>query len=217
MKTLRFWGSSLVALLITVSANAQPQQAGPTYQVDKDSSRVYIRVNRTNRLGHNHGVEGKLSAGKLVMGGAGSLVFDMTTFTADTAQARRYVGLDASFSDSDKVNSNMRGAEVLDVNRFPQASCNITSIMPADRQAPGAGGRYMVDGQFTLHGKTKTIRFLTELKGTNQAGVARLTGWFKILQSDYAIKPFSAAGGVIGIEDELIIYGDLVLRLDNGR
>jgi polyisoprenoid-binding protein YceI len=75
----------------------------------------------------------------------------------------------------------------------------------------------MIDGQFTLHGKTRTIRFLTELKGTNTPGVARLTGWFKILQSDYGMKPFSAAGGVIGIEDELVIYGDLILRPDNGR
>ncbi len=215
MKSIRCVFLSFASLALTLSANAQ--QPGPTYQVDKDSSRVYIRVNRTNRLGHNHGIEGKLASGTLVMGGAGNLVFDMTTFTADTAQARRYVGLDGSFSDSEKVNSNMRGSEVLDVNRFPQASLNVTAVSPADKQAAGAGGRYIVDGQFTLHGTTKAIRFLTEFKGTNQPGVTRLTGWFKILQSDYGIKPFKAAGGVIGIEDELVIYGDLVLRLDNGR
>ncbi len=217
MKTLRWTGLSLFAFATVVCSNALAQQAGPNYKVDTDSSRVYIRVNRTNRLGHNHGVEGKLASGAMVLGGAGSLVFDMTTFTADTPQARQYVGLDGTFSDAHKVNTNMRGTEVLDVNRFPQASCKITSIMPADHQAAGAAGRYMVDGQFTLHGVTRTIRFLTELKGTTTPGVARLTGWFKIQQSNYGIKPFAAGGGVIGIEDELVIYGDLVLRLNNNN
>ena len=214
MKSLRWLFASFGLLALAVSAHAQQ---APAYQIDTDSSRVYIRVNRTNRLGHNHGVEGKLSGGAMVLGGTGNLVFDMTTFTADTAQARRYVGLDGTFSDADKVNANMRGSEVLDVNRYPQASFNMTGIAPVDNQAAGAGGRYVIEGQFTLHGTTRTVHFTTELKGTDTPGVGRLTGSFKILQSNYGIKPFSAAGGIIGIEDELIIYGDLILRPKNGN
>jgi polyisoprenoid-binding protein YceI len=191
---------------------AEPPTAN--YQVDTNASRIYVKVMRTNRLGHNHGVEGKLSSGSLKFGGKGNFTFDMTSFTADTAAARKYVGLDASFNANDarKVNANMRGAEVLDVARHPQATLEITEAGPADKQAAGAPGRYVIGGQFTLHGVKRKVRFLTELAGTQQAGAMRLRGWFTIQQTQFGITPFSVAGGAIGIEDELTIYGDLILR-----
>jgi hypothetical protein len=192
----------------------QAAPAGPKYVVDTEESRVFIRVNRSNRLGHNHGIEGKLNWGLLVLGSGGKLIFDMNSFSADTPRARKYVGLDADFADAGKVSAKMRSSVVLDVARFPQATFAIKSINPADNQTVGAAGRYMLDGDFTLHGRTRPIRFLTEMAGTNTPGVARMTGWFKVLQSDYGIKPFSVMGGTISIENELIIYGDLVLRLD---
>jgi hypothetical protein len=210
MKTLRSLTLSAVALVLALPAFAQ--NPGPTVKVDTDASRVFIRVNRTNRLGHNHGVEGMLAEGTLTLGGAGKLVFDMNTFNADTARARQFFGFEGSGSSVEKVNANMRGGEVLDVGQFPKATCTITSILPVDKQAPGAAGRYVIDGQFTLHGVTQNVRFLTELQATNTAGVTKLVGWFKIKQTDYGIKPYSVAGGTIGIEDELEIHGDLLLR-----
>jgi len=206
---------SIRTLLIVVFCLASTARAEDTksagFEVDKDDSRVYIKVTRTNRLGHNHGVEGKLASGSLTVGGKGSLVFDMSTFTADTAQARKYVGLDADFSASDarKVNANMRGEECLDVARYSQASFAISKMYPAPN---AAAGHYILEGQFTLHGVTKPLRLLTETAATNQKGVFALRGWFQIHQSDYGMKPFSVAGGVIAIKDELTIYGDLILR-----
>ena len=152
--------------------------------------------------------------GALTPGGTGKLVFDMSTFEADTAQARRYVGLDADFSASDarKVNANMRGPEVLDVKRYPQAAFAMTSMKPLDGQAPGAIGKYELSGQFTLHGVTHPIQFTATLANVGARDVLSLQGQFTIAQSSYGIKPFSAAAGVIGIEDELTIYGGLFLR-----
>ena len=90
----------IVVFCLASTAHAEDTKSA-SFEVDKDASRVYIKVTRTNRLGHNHGVEGKLASGSLAVGGKGSLVFDMSTFAADTAQARKYVGLDADFSASD--------------------------------------------------------------------------------------------------------------------
>jgi polyisoprenoid-binding protein YceI len=209
MHWLRFILITLSGLFASVAYAEDPKPAA--FEVDKNASRVYVKVTRTNRLGHNHGVEGMLASGSLTVGGKGSLVFDMTTFTADTAQARKYVGLDADFSVSDarKVNENMRGADCLDVGRHPKASFEVTAMFAAPNQP---AGRYFLDGQFTLHGVTRPLRLLTETVATNQAGVFGLRGWFKVKQSDYGVKPFSVAGGVIAIEDELTIYGDLILR-----
>jgi polyisoprenoid-binding protein YceI len=204
----------LMAMVIGSLATTAQAQTSPTYEVDTTASRVYIRVDRTNRLGHNHGVEGTLSSGSVTPGGAGKFVFDMTTFTADTAQARKYVGVDGTVAaaDANKVNDNMRGAQVLDVTRFPTATFTINSCNPADRQAVGAAGRYLLDGQFTLHGVTRQIQLLAELAGTNTPGVASLKGWFKIKQTDFGIRPFAAAAGAVGIEDTITIYGDLYLK-----
>src|SRR5690242_21894851 len=113
--------TALVAALTLAAGAARSQTA---YQVATGSSRVYIKVTSATRLGHNHGVEGRLASGEVVLGGPGTLVFDMTSFTADTPQARQYVGLpdQLSASDAAKVNANMRGGDVLDVGRYPQAA-----------------------------------------------------------------------------------------------
>jgi polyisoprenoid-binding protein YceI len=75
----------------------------------------------------------------------------------------------------------------------------------------------MIGAKFTLHGVSQPVHILTEMKATGTPGVVRLTGSFTIQQTDYGIKPYSAAGGAIGIENELTIYGDLILRLDAGK
>ncbi len=203
----------------TPTGQAKPQQppAGPTYIVDLEDSRVFTFVTRSNRMGHDHGIEGKLSYGKLVLGSGGKLIFDIKSFSADTPRARKYFGLDPEFADAGSVTKKMKSMAVLDVDKFPQATFDINSLKPADNQLVGAAGRYLLDGQFTLHGRKRSLQLVAELKGTNTPGVARMSGKFNILQTDYGIKPFSVMVGAIGIENELAIYGDLVLRLDQGQ
>ena len=134
-------------LLLSGQPPSQGQQSvGVNCQVDASSSRVYARVDAASRLGHVHGVEGRLASGTISLTAGGELVFDMTSFQADTAQARQYVGLDAKVpSEAHKVTSNMLGADVLDVSRYPRAVYSITSIRPVDGQAAGQPGRYQFE------------------------------------------------------------------------
>src|SRR5205823_94917 len=67
--------------------------AGPSYEVDSKSSRIYVKVGTATRLGHEHGVQGSLKSGKLSLGGGGEFIFDMASFIADTTEARERVGL----------------------------------------------------------------------------------------------------------------------------
>jgi polyisoprenoid-binding protein YceI len=190
-------------------------QAPGMLQVDTEKSRVYARVDAATRLGHNHGIVGNLAAGRVTLGGAGDLAFDMSSFVADTAEARQRVGLDANFSASDakKVNENMRGSDVLDVARFPRAVYKIASMRPLDGQAAGAPGRYMVSGTFTLHGVSQQAPFEATVAATQQPGVFRMSGEFTIRQTSYNMQPYSAMGGLVKISDEMKIWGDLVLVL----
>lgn len=202
-----------LGLLANVRGQSPPRAATPPTpaagQIDTQLSRTYIRVGKTG-LGHEHGVEGRIKSGTLKLGsssGAGEIVFDTTSFQADTPTARQYVGLQGT-TDADtqrQVNANMLGADVLDVRSYPTATFTVHSIQPLS--AKGVATQYRLDGDFTLHGKTRKLSVVAE--ATPMSGQIRLRGGFDILQSDYGITPYSKAFGAIGVADRLTIWGDL--------
>ena len=176
------------------------------------ASRVFILVGKTG-LGHEHGIEGRIKSGFLTVGAtasAGQIVFDTTTFQADTPAARQYVGLEGATDANTQrqVNANMLGPDVLDVQRYPTAAFKVNSILPlrADRTRH-ALPQYQLEGDFTLHGTTRKVKVVAE--ATSSTGYLRLRGNFSILQSDYGITPYSKAFGAIGVADRLTIWGDL--------
>ena len=98
---------AVACLLIAIGAAWCPSEMRAQGTVDKEvalpkpgeievgSSRVYVFVGKTG-LGHEHAIVGKLASGEMHFGAreaAGRLVFDMTTFDADSKEARKVVGL----------------------------------------------------------------------------------------------------------------------------
>lgn len=221
-------GAAASLSLITeqpVVAQQQSPQPGTLQQkpaplkpgdVDVKRSRVYVKVDKTG-LGHTHGVEGQFKSGHVELGQdgatqkAGAMVFDMTTFVADTAEARRYVGLSGTTdaSTARQVTANMTGADVLDVRRFPTAAFEIASIAKA-KQQPKEGTQYVLDGKFTLHGVTHPMQILATATAEKD-GSTRLRGGFYVNQTSFGITPYSKAFGAVGVADRLTIYGDLIL------
>ncbi len=159
---LRTIKHNLVIMLVwlaTCSAalSAQPTARLGTHDVDTHTSRVYILVEKTG-LGHPHGVEGRLRSGSVTLdakSNAGQIVFDMATFIADTDEARKYVGLSGSTSDSTKkqVNDNMLGPDVLNVKEHPTATLDIDSALPLDKKSPAGNPVYQLRGTFHLRGQ----------------------------------------------------------------
>jgi len=210
---------ALAAALPTQARQAKPAAAA-TYAVDSGASRIYVKVRSATRLGHEHGVEGSLKSGKLTLGGKGELVFDMASLTADTAEARKRVGLEkkkVSANEAKKVTDAMRGTDVLDVAEHPTATYRIASIAVLGKQAVGEPGSYRVEGRFTLHATEQKLGFEAKVERGNKKGWLRMTGTFKIKQTDYGIKPYSALGGVVKVADELEITGDLALDPKPGK
>jgi polyisoprenoid-binding protein YceI len=190
---------------------AKPAEKPPLKpgQIDLEKSRVFIRVGKKG-LGHEHGVEGKIKSGSIdfqARKNAGVIDFDMTSFTADTDEARKSVELKGTISETtrDKVTETMRGAAVLDVEQFPTATFKIKSV--AEIPARTGGPWYELNGDFTLHGESRPLKFLAER--TEEDGKFRLRGDFTILQSDFGITPYKAALGTVGVADELKIWGDV--------
>ena len=122
---------------------AAPAQA--TYEVGDvylPNSRAYVFVSKTG-FGHEHGVVGRIKQGRIDLNAAtnaGSIVFDMASFTADTPEARKFVGLEGTTdaSTQQQVNTNMRGADVLDVARHPTATFTIKQIVKLPEPMPMA-------------------------------------------------------------------------------
>jgi len=181
--------------------------------VDINRSRVYTFVGKTG-FGHEHGVVGRLKSGTIRLGAdhdAGQLEFDLTSFVADTVEARRYVGLEGETdaSTQEQVTTNMLGAYVLDTSHFPTATFVISSALPMRGNQPNGTLRYQLQGRFTLHGVTRPLRIVAE--ALRESGAVRLRGGFALVQTDYGIKPFSKALGAVGVTDRLKIYGEILI------
>jgi polyisoprenoid-binding protein YceI len=188
-------------------------------KVDAGASRIYVKVGAEG-YGHVHGVLGRLASGTvgLAQGSGGELVFDMTTFVADAAEARQAFGLfkPVSPSDQQKITATMLGSEVLDVARYPRAVFAITAVIPLDGQPAGSPGRYRLKGEFTLHGVTRRLHIIAKVEPAERANIIRMRGGFTILQSEYGMKPYSALAGLVRVADRLEIRGDLMLD-ESGR
>ncbi len=204
---------SLIANAEDVTAPAK-QAATPTYQpadVQTQASRVYVFVEKTG-LGHQHGVEAKLLSSTLVLGAdqnAGKLVFDMTSFDADTAAARQYVGLTGTTDEATRsaVNKNMKGSAILDVATYPTATFDVVSALATGQTNSKGLPIYQLQGDFTLHGTTRPLTITAEVEQAR--GWLHVRGNFVINQTSFGITPYSKAFGAIGVADPLKIYGDL--------
>lgn len=206
-----------IALLFIASTNLKGQDAGTKkveYQpgdLNLDVSRVYIFVDKTNNLGHSHGVEGKLKAGQVLVDpqSLSKIVFDMRSFVADTETARKVFGIEASIDAATvkKVNQNMLGKEILDVQRFPEASLDKASLRKTGKQSAKGLDEYQLEGDFTLHGVSRHVVIPCDIEVKD--GWHHLRGRFTIRQTDFGIKPYTKAFGAVGIKDELVIMGDL--------
>jgi len=196
------------------TAKGQQQSRNITYapgQIDLGNSRVYVYVGKTG-LGHEHGVVGRIRQGAIQLGAdqnAGQIVFDMASFEADTAKARKYVGLNGSTEKSTKrkVNANMRGPGVLDIRQYPTALFTVRSSRPLSTKSERGFPQYRLDGKLTLHGVAQPVRITVDAEPKD--GWIHLRGGFSMLQTSYGITPFSKAFGAVGITDQLKIWGDI--------
>lgn len=179
-------------------------------QIDVRRSRVFARVDKTG-LGHEHAIEGRVKEGEIRLGAAqdaGTILFDMRSFRADTTLARKYIGLEGetSASTQQQVNANMLGEAVLNARKYPTATFAVASALPLDKKSRRGNSLYRLKGEFTLHGTTRPLQVNAEIVETKDR--TRVRGGFRIKQTDYGITPYSKAFGAIGVADQMTIYGE---------
>lgn len=218
-------GTLLIPMSVAWSADPVPSsQSGNSEKsaelqagdVDIQASRVYAFVDKTG-LGHQHAVVGRIKSGSVQVTNrkAGRFEFDMTSFVADTPEARRYLRLPGQTDGSTqrKVTQNMLGDAVLDVGQFPTAVFEIDSMRLVREAGGGTKAQYELVGVFTLHGVAQKLKVKAE--GTEEnAGYLHLIGNFPINQTSFSITPYQKALGAVGVADGVRIYGDLWIVTD---
>lgn len=114
-----------------------------------------------------------------------------------------YVDIDATsvFTDADKLTEHLKSGDFFEVEKFPKASFRSTKI---EADTTKGAGNYLVTGDLTLHGVTKSVSFPAEIKIS--AEDVSVSSEFAINRKDFGIV-------YAGKADDLI-RDDVVIRLD---
>lgn len=161
-------------------------------------------------LGHNHVIRATEATGELTWDpqdpGATrvSVTIPVRALIADEPALRRKYGEPADLSESDrrKLTENMLGREQLDAKRFPEIRFVSTQLEQGEK------GTLVMVGKLTLHGVTRMVRVPVTI--TEKDGVPIGDAKFPLRTSDYGIKPYRAALGAVGNQDEVLLVIHLV-------
>lgn len=118
-----------------------------------------------------------------------------------------------SDKDRPEVERVMR-EEVLETEKYPEIVFESTNVS-ASRLAEGRYRARLI-GDIQLHGVTHS-GFWIYAKVSVREETLRAEGEFSLQQTDYGIKPYSAAGGTVKVKNELKFSFDIAARKVNGQ
>lgn len=187
------------------------------YDIVASESLLLIQVMRSgplSRFGHNHVIGGSVISGQLSLASNLSkdlpdsrinLNIDLDALQIDKPQWRLDAGEDfASVPSEDDIaetRTNMLGPKVLDTERFPDATMEVTGIL-------GSAPDFSVLARITLKDSTRSLPIPVHIETSGQRISA--TGSFVLTQSDFGIDPFSILLGAISVKDDLQIHYTIV-------
>jgi polyisoprenoid-binding protein YceI len=178
-----------------------------TYPLDPKRSELVVKTQKegfASALAHNHVVLATEVTGELTWDPADPdatkvwVTVPVKSLVVDKFEIRKRHGqpTEISASDQQKVTAAMLGEDQLDVKKFPTVSFVSTGM-----------AKGVLSGKLTLHGVTREVK--VPVKIAEKDGKPVGTASFKLLVSDYKIKPYSTAFGAIRNKDEV----ELVLEL----
>jgi polyisoprenoid-binding protein YceI len=193
----------LAALLAPTAAFADKVE----YAVDASNSLVYALVYKAGAaaaVAHDHVVLAEGVKGTVVWDTADptqssvDVEIEVARFMPDTDAMRQKVGLPNTLSEKQR-------SEILDhiLADYQLDKARFTTIKFKSTSVAGAGTSYKVTGDFTLRGVTKSIT--VPMIVIARPAEMRAGGKFRIVQSDYGYKPYSAMFGALKVKDEVDI------------
>ena len=174
----------------------------------KDSVvRIYaFRAGRAARLGHNHVLSAPQFTGffHLPTSGAGNgrfdLVFRLDQLEIDNPAYRSTLG--AAFSavlspdDIESTRQHLLSADNLQADRFPFV--RIHSL-----QISGEAPKFAAKIQIQMHGQSREMWLPLDVEGLPDR--LSVSGSFVLRQTDFGVQPYSLLGGLLSVQDEVVL------------
>ena len=196
-----------VVVLTMAAGLAGAGQTNQEFRIDPAATSVVVQVGRAGLFkfaGHDHevaapGVEGRISLDS-------SDPSRSRVAVQFNAKALTVTGRGEPAGDVDEVQRTMLSERVLDVTRYPTIAFESDRISVQQRSAGRVTLR--VEGRLTLHGVTKpvSIPVAVRLEGNRMTATAEAT----VRQSDFGIRPVTAAGGTVRVKDEVDVMFTIV-------
>ena len=181
-RLLSLW---LCSLSIPTHAASKP--------IDLEKSAMNVHVFKSgvfSAFGHEHDVTAPIGEGTVDEGNPSA------TLRVDSRKLK-VIDRDVSDEDRAKIQNTMLGPQVLDTDKFPEIIFKSTQI---DRLGDG---KWLVHGDLTLHGQTRSV--LVQVQG--QSG--HYQGSAEVKQKDFGIVPVTAGGGSVKVKNEVRIQFDI--------
>jgi len=179
----------------------------------RSNIRIYVfRAGAAARVGHNHVLTAPRFAGFLAWpadGNAASAQFELDFALADLLidPPGSRDGLGRAFASTvppeaiAAARANMLGEDNLQAARYPRL--RVRSL-----QVTGEAPKLMARVAVELHGQTREQWVALNVTGLPAASW-RADGRLVLRQSDFGVRPFSVLGGLIAVQDEVMIEFDL--------
>jgi len=166
------------------------------------------RGGRAKRLGHEHAVasedlEGFIEFGDDPAKARADVAFPLRELVVDKPEYREHFALDTEPSADDIAGTYTNMLKVLEPSAYPWATLQAW-IAAAD------GDALQFAVSVTLHGAT--MEYLLPASVSVDRGTLVADASTIIRHSDFGVEPFSAAGGLLRVADELAIELHLVGR-----
>lgn len=202
-RTLLLAGLAGLALLAGCAGPAPGPGTGPAAVLPGPATGNELRVlvfrgGSAARLGHNH----VLRAGDLRVEAAAPgpvLRFRLDALAVDPAELRAGLGPAFASAVDDAARHGTRANLLKALNADAHPEVTVRTL-----QQIGEGGRRAVEAEIGLHGVVRRQWFVVEVDGQ------RARGEVVIRQSDFGIQPFTVLGGLLAVQDALVVQFSLV-------
>jgi polyisoprenoid-binding protein YceI len=162
------------------------------YRLGPEHGRLLLRTYRDGfgaRAGHDLVIEVTRWSAELTVTGESTPAGLDVRADLHSLAVREGSGGVKPLTDRDRREIAVTARKVLDAGRHPEAAYTAASIEPD-------GQGWMIDGGFTLAGRTRPLRLRAAPAGP---GRYRVSG--SVVQSEYGIKPYTAFMGALRVRD----------------
>jgi polyisoprenoid-binding protein YceI len=203
----RVFGLLMSLLLLSLAVDAQSKLR--TYTIVAGESSFWVFVGKSgflSALAHDHEIGVKSFTGRVVVpevgAGGGSIELEI--------DSKSLVVLDKKVSEEDRTKIfNSMHHEVIESAKYQKMTFLSVSVSDVKQTGDNAYS-FTLNGDLTLHGVTKRITVPVAATITPQQ--LRAVGKYTLKQTDYGIKPYSAAGGTIKVKNEIVVNFDIVAK-----